>query len=266
MKPSTTSYNPPDRYEQTFSRLKKANRPAFCPFAVLGHPTEEESLERIKLYLKSNPDVLELGIPFSDPVADGPIIQMADELAIQNAMTPKKCMTLIQKTRAITNIPIGILTYANIVIQYNIEKFYHDLKKAGADSILIADVPLEEIEPFAKAAKRNHIHQIFVISENTSPTRLKKLQTIGSGFFYVVSSLGVTGTRDKINPKLQKLIEQLKKNSKLPLMIGFGISTPSHIKSLKKTKANGLIIGSALVKTPTDQLPKLLNELSNAYL
>ena len=107
MKPSTTSYNPPDRYEQTFSRLKKANRPAFCPFAVLGHPTEEESLERIKLYLKSNPDVLELGIPFSDPVADGPIIQMADELAIQNAMTPKKCMTLIQKTRAITNIPIA---------------------------------------------------------------------------------------------------------------------------------------------------------------
>ncbi len=266
MKPPLISHNPPDRYQQTFSSLKKVNRPAFCPFAVLGHPTEKESLERIKLYLKSNPDILELGIPFSDPVADGPIIQIADEMAIQNEMTPKKCMDLIQKTRSLTNIPIGILTYANIVLQYDIEKFYCDLKKAGGDSILIADVPLEEIEPFAQAAKHNNIHQIFIISENTSITRLKQLQKYGSGFFYVVSSLGVTGTRDEVNPKLQKLIQQLKKNSKLPLMIGFGISTPSHIQTIKKTNADGLIIGSALVKTPTDQLPNLLKELSNAYL
>lgn len=266
MKPATDNHNSLDRYQQTFTRLKKANRPAFCPFAVLGHPTEKESLERIKIYLKSNPDILELGIPFSDPVADGPIIQMADEMAIQNGMTPKKCMDLIQKTRSLTDIPIGILTYANIVLQYDIEKFYRDLKKAGGDSILIADVPLEEIEPFAQAAKHNNIHQIFIISENTSPVRLKQLQKYGSGFFYVVSSLGVTGVRNEINPKLQQLMQQLKKNSKLPLMIGFGISTPSHIKSLKKTKADGLIIGSALVKTPTDQLPNLLKELSNAYL
>lgn len=266
MKKTTIIPSPPDRYEQTFSRLKKANRPAFCPFAVLGHPTEKESLERIKLYLKANPDILELGIPFSDPVADGPTIQIADEMAIQNGMTPKKCMALIQKIRSLTNIPIGILTYANIVLQYDIEKFYHDLKNAGADSVLIADVPLEEIEPFAQAAKQNHIHQIFIVSENTSLTRLKQLQKIGSGFFYVVSSLGVTGVRDEINPKLQNFIQQLKKHSKLPLMIGFGISSSSHIQTLKKTKADGLIIGSALVKTTTDQLPNLLKELSNAYL
>lgn len=277
-----------DRYQKVFSQLQMQNRAGFCPFAVLGHPDEKESLERIKIYLKSNPDFLELGIPFSDPIADGPTIQTADLQALKSGTTPKIALQIIAKIRKIgatqaspassihaAEIPIGILTYSNIVIQYGIQKFYHDLKTAGADSILIADVPLEEIKPFALAARKNKLHQIFIISENTTPARLKQLQKFASGFFYVVSTLGVTGARTKLNNNIHKLIRGLKKQisanhflnpryKELPLMIGFGISNPEQIKDLKKSSPGGIIVGSALVKTPARQLLKFATDLSGA--
>lgn len=255
-----------DRYQETFARLKKESRPAFCPFAVIGYPNEKEFMERIQLYLEFQPDVLELGIPFSDPVADGPVIQAADLMALESGITPKKCILLVKKIRELTTIPIGILVYANNILQYGIDEFYRDLAAAGADSVLIADVPLEEVEPFAHASQKYNLHQIFIVSENTSNSRLEGLEKYGSGFFYVVSSLGVTGTKKELNPKLGVLMKRLQKNTKLPLMIGFGISTPEHVIALKKTGADGLIVGSALVKTPTNQLSSFLHTLKNAYL
>ncbi len=255
-----------DRYQQTFTTLKQQNRPAFCPFEVLGHPNKKAFLERIKKYLAAKPDILELGIPFSDPVADGPTIQAADEKALQAGITPPIALQLIAEIRKLTRIPIGILVYSNIVIHYGVEKFYQDLKKAGADSILIADVPLEEAKPFVKAARKNQLHQIFIVSENTTTLRLRQIEKVASGFLYVVSTLGVTGTRTSLDPRIHDLIKKLKKTAKLPLMIGFGISTPAHIQDLKKAKPAGLIVGSALVKTSTTALPKLLTELKNACL
>lgn len=255
-----------DRYQKTFERLKNENRPAFCPFAVMGYPNEKEFMERIALYLEFQPDVLELGIPFSDPVADGPVIQAADLMALESGITPRKCISLVKKIRKLTAIPIGILVYANNILQYGIDEFYCDLAAAGADSVLIADVPLEEIGPFVHAARKYNLHQIFIVSENTSNSRLEKLEKYGSGFFYVVSSLGVTGEKKEVNPKLGVLIKRLQKNTKLPLMVGFGISTPEQVVSLKKTGVEGLIVGSALVKTPTNQLSSFLHALKNAYL
>lgn len=256
-----------DRYKSTFAHLKKEKRIGFCPFAVLGDPTPRECLQRIKKYLAAKPDFLELGIPFSDPIADGPIIQAADERALKNGMTPKKAVTLVRKIRSMLrqahhDVPIGILTYSNIVLQYGIGKFYRDLKHAGADSVLIADVPLEEIKLFARAAKKNNLHQIFLVSEYTDVTRLRQIEKFGSGFLYVVSVIGVTGVRQKLPPQLTPLLTRLKKQTRLPLMVGFGISRPQHLKQLKTAGANGAIVGSTLVKTQTKNLSKILRLFS----
>lgn len=260
-----------DRYSITFARLKKEKHIGMCPFAVLGDPTARECLKRIKKYLEVKPDFLELGIPFSDPVADGPVIQAADERALKNGTTPKKAIALVKKIRSVVvrppqkrgkqahhDVPIGILAYSNIVLQYGIEKFYRDLKQAGADSVLIADVPLEEIAPFARAAKKYQLHQIFLVSEYSDVTRLRQIERFGSGFLYVVGILGVTGVRQKIPQTTISLIKTLKKKTKLPLVVGFGISRPEHLTQLKTAGANGAIIGSALVKTPTKNLSKVL--------
>lgn len=261
-----------DRYKNTFARLKKEKRIGFCPFAVLGDPTQTQCLKRIKKYLEAKPDFLELGIPFSDPVADGPIIQAADERALKNNMTPKKAIALVKKIRSVAlrqaqgNMPIGILTYANIIIQYGTEKFYRDLKKAGADSVLIADVPLEEIAPFAREARKRRVHQIFLTSEYTDVKRLRRIEKFGSGFLYVVSVLGITGVRQKIPPRTISFIKTLKKKTKLPLVVGFGISRPAHLAQLKIAGANGAIVGSALVKTKTSNLHTILSQFSRALI
>lgn len=256
-----------DRYEQTFSQLKKEKRIGFCPFAVLGDPDENKCLERIKIYLDSKPDFLELGIPFSDPIADGPVVQAADERSLMAGATPKSCFGLIKKIRSIANsrdqnIPIGVLTYSNIVLQYGIQNFYKDLKKASADSLLIADVPLEEIAQFSSTALKNNICQIFIVSEYTDPERLKKINKIARGFLYVVSTLGVTGVRGSLPKSTNKLLSNLQKKTKLPLMVGFGISNANQITVLKKTKAAGFIVGSALVKTPIKKLATSLKKFS----
>lgn len=270
-----------DRYQQTFSRLqlssdKKRAHIGFCPFAVLGDPNAKECLKRIAIYLDSNPDFLELGIPFSDPIADGPVVQAADVRAITSGTTPKSAIELVKKIRemctrhsrtskansdTLSGIPIGILTYANIVLHYGIDAFYRDLKNAGADSILVADVPLEEIAPFAKAAKKYKLHQIFLVSELTDTARLKKIEKFATRFLYVVSALTVTGARTTVTPSTISLIHRLKKLTKLPLVIGFGISTKEHIQELQKAGADGAIVGSALVKTPTKELAHLFKKL-----
>lgn len=255
------------RYEQTFERLKKENRIGFCPFAVIGDPDEKEFLRRIEAYISARPDMLELGIPFSDPVADGPVIQAADERALKNGITPKKAINLIKKIRQIMekqklNSPIGILCYSNIVLSYGITNFYKDLKEAGADSVSIADVPFEEIKPFAGEAKKNKIHQIFLVSQYTDEKRLKKIEAVGSGFLYAVSVLGVTGARKKLSASTTNFIKKIKKLARLPIIVGFGISRPQHISALKKAGADAFIVGSALVKTKTSDLKKALRLLS----
>lgn len=252
-----------DNYKTTFERLKKEKRIGLCPFAVLGDPTPKQCLNRIKEYLKTSPDFLELGIPFSDPIADGPVICAADERAIKAGTSPKVAIGLVKKIRAMGqgDTPIGILVYSNLVIHYGIQKFYKDLKNAGADSILIADVPLEEIKPFAAAAKKYGLHQIFLVSEYTDSERLRKIEKHASGFLYAVSALGITGVRQKLNNTAGKLVRRLKKQTKLPVMVGFGISKPEHVENLQKSGADGAIVGSLLVKTPKNRLSKTLNSL-----
>lgn len=230
---------------------------AFCPFTVIGFPDMRQSLRIIQNYVNGEEpsakfgkaDLLELGIPFSDPTADGPIIQQASHQAIQHGFTLKKLFTFLKEVRRFTKIPIGLLTYANPVYQYGIEKFYRHAKLAGVNSILIADLSLEESKPYISASKKYGVQQIFIVSEKTSYARLQKILKVARGYLYIVSRSDVTGIKNDLSPSIFSFLKRLRRQTKLPLMVGFGISELSQIKKLQKTPVNGYIIGSALVNT-----------------
>lgn len=255
-----------NRYKKTFEQLKKERRIGFCPFAVLGDPSQKGCMSRIEKYLEISPDFIELGIPFSDPIADGPIIQAADERALASGMTPMKAIKLVKEIRVLIKktgreTPIGILTYSNIVLQYGIENFYKDLCAAGADSVLIADVPLEEAKPFVSMSKKHKVQQIFLVSEYTDGKRLRSIEKNSGGFLYVVSALGTTGVRKNLDKNIEDLVRKLKKQTQMPLVVGFGISSKEHISKLRNAGANGAIVGSLLVNTQIKKLVKTLKSL-----
>ncbi len=253
-----------NKFEETFSNLKKEKRPAFMPFVVAGFPNEKVSLEAA-MALASGADLLEIGFPYSDPLADGPVIQSADVIALKNGMSAKKAFVFIAKLRKYTNIPITILVYANVVYQYGIEKFYRDSKKCGIDGVLIPDVPVEESQPFVTAASKSGVMPIFLVTQTTGNKRLKQIITYAKGYLYVVSILGVTGARKNFDAKTTELIKRLKKQTNLPLAIGFGISNKDQVQSLYKAGADGVIVGSALVKLVAESKnkTKLLKRLAS---
>lgn len=253
-----------DILKKTFRKAAAEKRLVFCAGEVLGHPNPKEFLNRVKEFLKAKPDMLEFSIPFSDPIADGKVIETAHTQALKSGVTPRVALRLIAKIRRLTDVPIFLIVYSNLILKRGIAKFYRDLKRAGADSILVPDVPLEEIRPFAMAAKSYRIHQILLVSENTITSRLREIQKISRGFLYVVSTLGVTGARKKLNKNIASLIKKLKTQSKIPLMIGFGISQSEHTQDIKKAHADAVVVCSAFVKTETKKLAKFASELKKA--
>lgn len=254
-----------DRLKKTFQQATAERKMVFCAGEVLGHPTPKEFLRRVKEFLKAKPDMLEFSIPFSDPIADGPTIQAAHTQALKAGVTPKSALGLIAKIRTFApDMPIFIIVYSNIIFKRGIEKFYADAKRAGVDSILIPDVPLEEIKPFAASAKKHRINQIMIVSENTPVKRVAQIKKVSRAFIYVVTTPGVTGTRKNMNKKVFSTLKRLKRETKIPLMIGFGISTPQHIQNLKKAHADAVVVCSAFVKTDTKKLAAFAEELRKA--
>ncbi|MBI5754644.1 tryptophan synthase subunit alpha [Candidatus Peregrinibacteria bacterium] len=254
---------PSNRYAELFAGVSPSRPPkklAFCPFAVIGFPDERRSLVTVKQYIHLGADMLELGFPFSDPTADGPVLQTANKKALAEGMTVKKAFQFIKSVRKYVDkiskkpIPIGILVYFNLVYRYGITKFYQEARRVGADSVLIADVPLEESGKAVQAAKKAGIHLIFLVSERTSDKRLNALLKLASGFLYVVSTLGITGIRENLPKSLPHLLKKIRRQTNLPLMVGFGISNQNQIRALKNTSANGFIVGSALIGDDTNKL------------
>ncbi|MDP3724943.1 MAG: tryptophan synthase subunit alpha [Nanoarchaeota archaeon] len=256
-----------DRFQRTFEKIRKEKRIAFMPFLVGGDPNPEKGLEILKEVAKYS-DGLELGLPFSDPVADGPTVQAADTRALKAGVTPDKVFEIVKQLRKETDIPITFLVYANLVYQRGIEKFYKDAKIAGVDGVLVPDVPLEESGQFVQAAKHADIRPIFLITPATNKERRKKILREAEGFIYIVSVLGVTGARAEVEPRTIQLVKNLKQETDLPLVVGFGISTPEHVKTLRMAGADGAIVGSALIKymEPYYKTPKELQKKLKAYL
>ncbi|MBI4439776.1 tryptophan synthase subunit alpha [Candidatus Woesearchaeota archaeon] len=233
-----------DRYKKAFSKKK-----AFIPFTVVGDPDLKTSEQIIRTMIDSGADALELGIAFTDPIADGTTIQKADDRVLKRRTNLDEIFGVIKRIRKYSNeIPIGLLIYYNLIYQRGIEKFYRDAKNAGVDGILVADLPIEEAGDAVKAARKAKISPIFIVSPTTTANRLKKILRHARGFIYVVSLLGVTGARHRINPAVYRLLKFVKPKTKLPLAVGFGISKPEHVKAILSGGASGVIVGSAIVK------------------
>lgn len=235
-----------NRIRETFRECKTQGRLAFMPFMVAGDPDYATSLE-IANVLLPYADFLEIGFPYSDPLADGPTIQAGDQRALSSGMTTDKVFGLITEIRKRTDVPITLLVYANLVYQRGIEKFYHDAKNAGVDAVLMPDLPYEEARPYLEAAKSEGITPIFLVTQTTTPARLHLINKIAQGYFYLVSVLGITGQRKTLANQTITWIKKMQKATKLPLAVGFGISEPEHVAALKRIDVDGVIVGSAIV-------------------
>ena len=239
-------------YAKTFNKLRKNKERALVPFVVIGDPDYNTSLKIVKTIIDSGADILELGFPFSDPIADGPTIQAADVRALKSKINSEKCFKFIKEVRKQTDIPIGLLVYYNLIYQRGTKKFFYDCKLAGVTSVLAADTPVEEADDIISAARKHKIDTVFIVSPLTDNKRLKLILKKCRGFVYIVSRLGVTGARTDLKESTLKLIKRVRKKTKLPLCVGFGISQPEHIKEICKAGADGAIVGSAVVKLIED--------------
>jgi tryptophan synthase alpha chain len=241
-----------ETYNEMFKRVKEKNEGAFVPFIVAGDPDFETSLEIVKTFAQNGADALEIGFPFSDPVADGPTVQLADIRALEAGMTVQKGFEFIKKVREFTDIPIGVLTYYNLIYKMGLDKYYKTARESGANAVLAADLPPEEAFDALKASKENGIQQIFMAAQSTSNERLPKITEICSGFLYVVAVMGITGARSELKNSSVELIERVKANSDLPICVGFGISKPEHVREVIKSGADGAIVASAILNLITE--------------
>ena len=244
-------------YKQVFNELKNKNQGALVAFTVIGDPDYETSLGIIKKIIDSGANILELGLPFSDPIADGPTIQAADIRALSKGMNTDKAFDFIKQIREYNGkIPIGLLVYGNLIFQRGIDKFYQDAAKVGINSILGADIPIEEADDYIKASKSNNIDTVFIISPLTPDERIKKIVN------------NVTGARVSLENSTLEMIKRIRKFTNKPLCVGFGISKPEHVKSIVKAGADGVIIGSAIIDLIAKNInnrEKMLNDIG-AYV
>ncbi|NVK89547.1 MAG: tryptophan synthase subunit alpha [Gammaproteobacteria bacterium] len=255
------------RYQQMFERLKQQQQVAFIPFVMLGDPNLETSFEIIKTLIESGADALELGIPFSDPVADGPTIQEASIRALANSVTPAQCFSLLEKIREFSkDIPIGLLVYSNLVYRNGIENFYQRCQAAQVDSVLIADVPLRETELFDRHAKRADIAPVHILPPNPSEQTLMQVAKRSCGYTYILGRAGVTGTETSAQMPAQQTLQSLRDYQAAPQVMGFGISQPTQVQQAKAAGFEGVISGSAVVKIIAENLadkPEMLARLAD---
>lgn len=223
-----------------------ANGKAFIPFITCGDPSLDVTKELIRAMESAGADVIELGIPFSDPTAEGPVIQEANIRALSNGITTDDIFAMVEDVRKDTTVPLVFMTYANVVYSYGIERFMQRSMEVGMDGLILPDVPFEEKEEFAVVAKENDIAFISLIAP-TSKDRIRMIAKEADGFVYCVSSLGVTGTREQITTDVASMVELVKKEQDIPCAIGFGISTPQQAKAMADC-SDGAIVGSAIVK------------------
>ena len=253
------------RYQQMFDRLDAAGQGAFVPFVTLGDPTPERSMQAIETMIAAGADALELGFPFSDPVADGPTIQGATVRALDAGTTPVTCFAMITALRAkYPQLPIGILIYANLVFVNGIDGFYAKCAAAGVDSVLVADVPSLEAGPYREAALKHGIAPIFIAPPNASDATLQRVADWGSGYTYLLSRAGVTGAETRAGMPITAQLDKLKSFKAAPPLLGFGISEPAQVAEAIAAGAAGAIAGSAVVKVIERNLgdsAKMLSEM-----
>ncbi len=250
------------RIEARFTELRQARRTGLVTYVTAGDPDLDRSAEIIKRLDRAGADVLEIGVPFSDPLADGPVIQRATERALAAGTTLPKVLAMLKAVRPAVSAPIVIFSYANPILRMGLDHFVTEATAAGVDGVLTLDMPPEEGEQFRAAFAAAGIDTIFLLSPTTTAERIRRAAQLGSGFLYGISRLGVTGVRDTVDASAHELAARVKAETAMPLALGFGISRPEHVRAIGEC-AEAAVVGSALVKVIAEhgQAPGLLDEV-----
>ncbi len=238
------------RYEDCFASLEQRHEGAFVPFVMLGDPNTQDSLEIIRCILDAGVDALEAGIPFSDPIADGPTIQKSHIRALASGATVRGCLEILTQVRAeYPELPIGMLIYSNVAQTRGITRFYEEFAAAGADSILLPDVPVREGAPFVEAAAQAGVYPIFIAPAQANEETLEGVAAQSKGYIYAISRDGVTGTeKESSTLGLDEVVANVQRFGGAPVLLGFGISQPQHVADAVAAGARGAITGSAITR------------------
>ncbi len=233
---------------EMFARAKAEKRAAFLPYFCIGYPNHEESLRAIESAAALGVDGFEIGIPFSDPIADGPTIQAATQIALENGTTVRKCLDAVKTLRdkGITQ-PMLMMGYANPLVAYGTDRFVRDARAVGADGLIVPDLPPEEASMFADSCEREGLALVFMLAPTSNDERIEMATANATGFIYVVSLTGITGARKELPVYLTEYIARLRAKTDKPLVLGFGISSPEHARQLRGL-TDGFIVASALLR------------------
>ncbi len=238
-------------------RIKKAftqGRPAFMPYAVLGYPTRETGLAVVRALVEAGADLLELGVPFSDPLADGPTIQAATQKSLENGTTVKDCLAMVSELRQQgMERPALLMGYINPILAYGLEKFVADAATVGVDGLIVPDLPPEEASELEAACVKHGLALVYLLAPTSTPERIKLVAKKSQGFIYLVSLTGVTGARNELPPDLAGFVQRVRAQTDLPLAVGFGIGTGEQARAVAQL-ADGVIVGSALVKRAAESV------------
>ena len=242
------------RIAETFARCKAKGRTALMPFVTAGYPTMEITEKTIHALVDAGADLIEIGTPFSDPIADGTTVQRTSQVSLNNGTRLRDCIDLVRRVRADgIEVPFMLMGYFNPVVKYGLDRYITAAAEAGVDGFIVPDLPIEESGRVRDAARAKGIDLIYMAAPTTTESRLRQIGEMGSGFVYCVAVTGVTGARESMSASLGEYLDRVRQHTDLPLAVGFGISTPEHVAEVGKV-ADGAIVASAMINY-TDAFP-----------
>lgn len=242
-----------DRIAQAFARARQEKRAAFVAYLCAGDPDFDTSLAACLAVINAGADVLELGVPFSDPLADGLTNQLAAQRALESGMTAARVFELVRRIREKSQVPLVFYTYYNLVFSNGVENYVRDAKAAGVDGMLTLDLPPEEAGEVSAAGRKHDLKTVFIVAPTTPAERLPRIGAAATGFIYYVSREGVTGVRDQMAANIPEAVARIREHTRLPVVVGFGISTAAQVREVAAS-ADGVVVGSALVNVIKDNL------------
>ena len=238
---------PMNRIERTFEQLKASGDRGLIAYLTAGDPSPERTPGLILALEAGGADIIELGVPFSDPMADGPVIQLASERALAAGTTFRKVLEIVRETRKSSEIPIIVFSYLNPILRYGFERFAQDAAEAGADGALLTDLSIEAADPYIEEMRKRGLATVFLGSQTSTNERLRRLADASSGFLYLVSTAGVTGMRDAVSQQAAPLLERARRQTAIPLAVGFGLSKREHMEAVAPY-ADAAVVGSAFMR------------------